>query len=134
MMVWLLVGCSLLPGKQFPFGFVATDAAPELQGVLTDKTGSVVRVTTVQAVNPAPPIERGMMTFADRPNSVMVHWLGGACDASPAILVTPDGGVTITVTTATRPGVCDAVAVPRYVIIELGGPVDLSRTTVRFEP
>ena len=51
--------CSLVPGRQFPFGFLENGAAPELQGVLNDKTGAVVRVTTIQHMEPPPPIDGG---------------------------------------------------------------------------
>ena len=75
-----------------------------------------------------------MMTFGDRPNSVMAHWIGGACEASPRIDVTPDGGVTIRVTTGRKAEPCDGVAVPRYVMIEFSAPPDMSRTSIAFEP
>ena len=130
----LLATCSFLPGRQFAFGFPADGAVPELRGVLTDKTGNVVKVTTIQKVDPAPPIDRGMMTFADRPTSVMAHWIGGACDESIAIEVTPDGGATITVSTIVKPVACEGIGIPRYVMIELSAPPDLSRTTIRFAP
>ena len=130
----LVAGCSFLPGRQFVFGFPANGDIPELRGVLTDQTGTVTRVTTLEGMDPAPPIPRGMMTFAERPNSVLAHWIGGPCDQSVAIGVTPDGGVTITVTTTVKDGPCDLVAVQRYTIIEFAGPVDTSRTTIRFEP
>jgi len=130
----LLGACGWLPGREFVFGFPAHGDVPELHGVLTDRTGSVTMVTTVQEVDPAPPSDRGMMTFADRPNSVMANWLGGTCDDKVAILVTPDGGITITVMTSSKPEACDLVAVPRYVVIEFTRPVDPTRTTVRFDP
>ena len=130
----VLAGCSFLPGREFGFGFPANDNSPEVLGVLTDKTGAVIRVTTVMRVDPAPPIDRGMMTFADEPNAVMAHWIGGACDENVEILVTPDGGTTITVSPNSRPEACDLAGVPRYVMIYFAGPVDVSRTTIRFEP
>ena len=130
----ILAGCSFLPGKQFAFGFPAHGDSPEVIGVLTDKTGTVTRVTTVERVNPAPPIDRGMMTFVDRPNSVMAHWIGGPCDDDVAIAVTPDGGVTITVSTMVKAEACELIGIPRYVMIEFIAPVDVSRTTIVFRP
>ena len=132
--VLLVAACSLLPGRQFVFGFQAQGVQPEVTGVLTDKTGTVTRVTTVQGIDPAPPIDRGMMTFADRPNSVLAHWIGGACDENLAILVTPDGGTTITVTPGSPAQVCDMVGIQRYVMIEFANPVDVMQTTIKFEP
>ena len=130
----LVAGCSFLPGRQFAFAFPAQGAAAEVTGVLTDKTGTVTRVTTVQQVEPAPEIDSGMMTFADRPNSLLVHWIGSVCDENPAIVVAHDGGATITITPSSHAQICDLMGVPRYVMIEFAGPLDVSRTTISFEP
>ena len=126
-----LAGCSFLPGRQIVFGFPARDGVPELRGVLTDTTGSVTRVTTIEGMDPVPPFDRGMMTLGDEPNTRVVYWID-ACDESVAIAVTPEGGVTIRVTTTPRAGPCDLVGIRRYVRIWFNAPPDDSRTTVEF--
>ena len=130
--VVFLAGCSFLPGKQFVFGFPAHDAVPELHGVLTDTTGAVTTVTTIEGMDPAPPIDEGMMTLNDGSNSVIAYWLD-ACDDSVAISVTPEGGVTITVATKRRAGACDLVGIRRYVRIQFASSPDPNRTTIHFE-
>jgi hypothetical protein len=125
--------CSFLPGKQFTFGFPARDGVPELTGVLTDTTGAVTKVTTIEGMDPVPPVDHGMMILGGAPDSVVAHWID-ACDQSVAIAVTPDGGVTIRVATKVKGGACDLVGVRRYVRIQFARPVDPNRTTVEFAP
>lgn len=129
----LVAGCSFLPGRQFAFGFPAREGVPELRGVVTDTTGSVTKVTTIEGMDPVPPIDRGMMILGDASNSVIAHWIGG-CDSSVDIAVTPEGGVTIAVTTKPKGGACDLVGIRRYVRIQFAAPLDPSRTTITFAP
>ena len=80
------------------------------------------------------PIDRGMTTLAILPNSVLLHWIGGACDERVEVAVSSEGGMTFIVKSITAPGACDLGGVTRAVLIHLMNPVDTSRTTVRFEP
>jgi hypothetical protein len=130
-MTLLAAACSFLPGRQFVFGFPADGNIAEVHGVLTDTTGSVVRVTTVQGVDHPMEMDRGMLTFAEDPTSVLVFWLGTECDETADIKVTPEGGTTIEVRSTFAEGGCFG-GVGRYVRIWFAGPVDLSRTSVAF--
>jgi hypothetical protein len=129
----VLSACSVLPGKQFAFGFPAHDGLAELPGVLTDTTGAVTRVTTIQSIDPVPPMDRGMMTLGGASNALIAYWID-ACSQSVGIAVTLEGGVTVTVTAKPKGGACDLVGIRRYVRIDFAAPLDESRTTIRFVP
>ena len=130
-----LAGCSFLPGKQFPFGFPPRDGIPELRGVLTDKTGAVTHVTTIEGMDPIPPFDRGMSILGDADNSVIVWWID-ACEKGLAIEVIDNGNgaADIDVTLVPGAGACDLVGVRRYVRIRFAEPVDQMQTSVDFLP
>ena len=131
----MLAGCSFLPGKQFAFGFPPREGVPELRGVLTDKTGAVTHVTTIEGMEPLPPIDRGMSILGDADNSVIVWWID-ACEEGLSIEVVESGagGVDIDITLEPGAAACDLVGVRRYVRIRFAEPVDPMQTSVDFLP
>jgi hypothetical protein len=126
-----LGGCTTF-SRQFAYSFPANGNLPELPVVLTDATASVTSVGAAPA-GFQPIVNDGFSTVANNPNAIVVHWLGGACDASIAITADGSNNVDFTVTTATKPGGCDAIGIPRAVLIQLSRPADPSRLGVRFD-
>ncbi len=127
-----LAGCSLFGTRTFGFAFPAEGNRDALPVLLTDATGTVVDVDAAadfQAV-----IDEGIATINANSNAVVIHWIGGACDASVAINATGNGVVDFAVVTTVKPGDCDAIGIPRAVLIQLAQPADMSRISVRFEP
>ena len=128
----LLVGCSLT-ARKFDLSFPAADNLAELPVVVTDETGLVGTIEIVR-IDPPPVLPRGFVTIAGHPNAVAVHWVGGACEASVAITVSGSDQLTFAVAITAGPGACDAMGIQRAVRIDLGRPVDVSRTSVTFDP
>jgi hypothetical protein len=132
----VVAACSFLPGKQYAFGFPPRDGVPELRGVLTDKTGTVTHVTTIEGMDPVPPIDRGMMMLGDAENSVIAYWIDG-CEESVAVEVVDNGNngsVDIDITLQPAAGPCDLVGVRRYLRIRFARPLDPMQTAVDFLP
>ena len=128
----LLATCSVT-ARKFDLTFPAADNLAELPVVVTDETGLVGAVEVVR-IDPPQVLARGFVTIAGRPNAVAVHWVGGACEASVAITVSGSDQLTFAVATTSGPGTCDAIGIQRAVRIDLGRPVDTSKTTVTFDP
>jgi hypothetical protein len=129
----VLAGCSVLPGRQFAFGFPARDGIPELRGVLEDKTGTVLQVTTIGEMAPVPPFDRGEMILGD--GSVIAHWVDG-CEQAVRVQVVHvnNTSIDIDITLQPRAGPCDLVGVWRYLRIRFAESVDLQQTSVDFTP
>ena len=102
------------------------DNIAELPVVLTDSTGSVSALGEAPA-GFQPIVDDGFSTVGNNPNAIVVHWIGGACDASVAITADGTNVVDFTLTTTTKPGGCDAIGISRAVLIQLSRPVDPSR-------
>ena len=131
--VAVLLGSCSLTARKFDLTFPAVDNLAELPVVVTDETGLVGAVEVVR-IDPPPVLPRGFVTIAERPNAVAVHWVGGACEASVAITVSGSDQLTFAVAITSGPGACDAIGIQRAVRIDLGRPVDTSKTTVTFDP
>ena len=125
-----VIGCTVF-SRQFAYTFPANGNIAELPVVLTDSTASVTFVGEAPA-GFQPIVDDGFSTVPADPNAIVVHWLGGACDASVAITAEGSNSVDFVVTTATKPGGCDAIGIPRAVLIQLSRPADPSRLGVRF--
>jgi hypothetical protein len=119
------------PGaRTFAVAFPPDGDIAEVPIVVTDETGLVTNVEETPAVE-RPVKDEFMRTIAGSPNSLIVQWLGSGCDGTVAIAVrTP--GVSIRVASSRNPGVCNAVAIRRAVLIGFSRPVDVSRTSVEF--
>ena len=132
----LVIGCSLLPGKQFTYTFPALPdhTIEALPVVLTDKTGGVVGLADAPGGLPPAPVESGMTTSPAFPNGFVIFWTGGACDQRVEISAEGSGSVDYVVKTITKPVACDALGIRRSVLVQLAGPADPDRIGVRIEP
>jgi hypothetical protein len=126
----LLAGCSLA-ARKFDVVLAAGGTIEELPVVLTDETGLVLNVGEA-AVN-EPTLPEGMLTLQGKPDTVVLHWVGGACDQGVAIRVSGSDSLTIAVAITSSPDACDAIGVPRGVFIKIIRPFDMSRTSFTIE-
>ena len=125
----VLGGCSTFGVRTFGYAFPAEDGRAAVPVLLTDHAGAVTEID--QAPPGVQPIaDAGFMAVPDMPNALVIHWIGGACDEKVDIDVKESGGLTFTLSTAVRPVACDAVAIPRAVLVKLTRPLDPSRTTL----
>lgn len=129
---FLVAGCGFFGSRTFGFSFPAEGHRDALPVLLTDQTGAVVDMDA--AVNFQGIADEGIATINEDPNAVVIHWTGGACDASVAISATGNGVVDFAVVTTVKPGPCDAIGIGRGVLIRLAKPADMSRMSVRFDP
>jgi hypothetical protein len=128
----VFAACSLA-ARKFDLVLSAGGAAEELPVVVTDETGLVLNVGEASLDAPAP-LPRGLMTLNGEPDTVIVHWVGGACDEGVAMTVSGSDDLTIAVAITSSPEACDAVGVPRAVFIKIVRAFDMSRTSVTFDP
>ena len=130
----LLAGCSLVGARTFAFSFPAVENIGAVPVVLTDYSGTVADADEGPR-DLAFLADEGFMPVPGDPNAVVLHWLGGGCDASVAIDVRDTGTLSFAVTTTVREGVgCDGIGIQRAVLVQLSRPVDPSRLDVRFPP
>jgi hypothetical protein len=130
--VGLLAGCSLT-ARKFDLTFQAEGGRPGMPVVLADETGLIDLVAPVRT-NPPQALPRGMSTMEASPNVVLVFWLGAECEESASITVSGSEHLTIAVTLTNSPDASGVSGVRREVLIQLTRPIDLSRTTLTFEP
>jgi hypothetical protein len=72
---------------------------------------------------------------ADRPNVLLVSWVGGACDRRTDIGVAGDGqGLEITIQTSASAGDCDAIGVGHIVRLTSSQPLPAAGVRVRTQP
>jgi hypothetical protein len=129
-----VAGCSLLGAvTTFGFEFPADGPIAALPVTVSDASGTVVG--TGQAPDGHRPlVGGGFSTVPEDPNAIVVHWIGGACDASVAMSVRDTGTITVHVVTTRRPGACDLLGISRALLIQFSHPIDASRTSVDFDP
>jgi hypothetical protein len=130
----LLAGCSLVGARTFSFSFPAVESFGAVPVVLTDHSASVAGADEGPR-DLAFLSDEGFMPVPDDPNAVVLHWLGGGCDAAVAIDIRDTGTLSFAVTTTVRQGLdCDGVGIQRSVLVQLSRPADPSRLDVRFGP
>ena len=129
----LVTSCALF-ARRFELAFRADGARDELPVIVVDETGMVTSVANVQRDPSQSPLERGMSSVPGSPNAVVVFWTDDPCDDSVTVTASGSNSLTLAVVMTRSPTDCPAVLFDRAIRIELGRPVDFSRTTVTFEP
>jgi hypothetical protein len=134
MLAITVAGCSLFGSvTTFGFAFPANGNIAALPVTVSDATGTVVSADQAPA-GFLPVVDEGFSTVIENPNAIVVHWIGGACDASVAMSVRDTGTITVHVATTRKPGACDLLGVSRAVLMQFSHPIDASRTSVGFDP
>ena len=129
--VLAVVGCSVF-SRTFDFSIPAEGNRDALPVVLHDETGQVAALGEAPA-NAIPVLDNGLLTLRDNPNALVIHWTGGVCDTGALITATGSDQLTFTLKITTRPGECILIGVSRSVLVLLTHPVDMSRTSFRFQ-
>ncbi len=126
-----LVGCGTVSISQLSFRFPAANGIPELPVNLADYSGAVISIAAAPA-GFQPVVDNGFSVVPAFPNAIVVHWIGGACDRHVAIDARDMGTLTFTVTTTRQARRCDAIGIPRALMIGLSRNFDASRISVDF--
>ncbi|HEX3265453.1 MAG TPA: hypothetical protein VHR16_07270 [Candidatus Limnocylindrales bacterium] len=114
------------------FGYSFPDEAERgaLPVLVTDHAGAVVSIDAAP-VGLRPIADDGFMPVPGAPNALVIHWTGGDCDSKVDIDVQGSGGdLNFSLATTVRPVPCDAVGVPRSILVTLAAPLDPSRTSL----
>ena len=132
----LVAGCTLFGQGTFALSFPVEPGAAAAGGVaviLTDRTGTVASVDLPDLGPNAPAFREGAAQLPGSPDAIVVGWLGGACDLQVDMAVEGRQGatfVTISTQRAAPPAGCEAVGVPRSVVIRFVGPIDANLVRV----
>ncbi len=96
------------------------EGIPALDVVVVDRAGVVAGVESRDPVDWKEGIGR-----SDRPDQVIVSWLGGLCDVRTTLSVTSNAGtLTINETTETTGGACRLAGISRSVALDLDREID----------
>jgi hypothetical protein len=102
---------------------------PALPIRVEDRSGLVQAVAFVND-----PALQGIRAVPDRPNSIAVGWMGGACDQRVAVTVegtAPTVEVAIRTETA---GACRAIGIPRAIELQFAQPIDPTMVSMSVAP
>ena len=115
-----VAACGLLPSGPTVVTLRAPDGSYELPVALFDPDGLVAMV---EAAEPDPAANEVLTTVDD--DTVLLQWLGGACDARSQINVhAHDDVISVAVRTDPKPGSgCIALGIPRSVTITFREPL-----------
>lgn len=132
-----LAGCQpinelFIPTRNFDVvlpagGDVARGDVNALPVTVRDDTALVVGIAAADRTEDPP----GLVALPGRPNALRVEWFGGLCDRRTLMTLEAHAtGYTIDVQTERTKAVCEALGIPRGVVIEFGAVVDPGQFTL----